>query len=83
MVIKPDGSEINADQNDNHIVFKTLEINDFIYLKWKIRNYYTGKLSNHFWDQFYFNAFYPIQNIRYSVLIPDDFHFQYASRNMG
>ena len=82
VVIKPDGSEINADQNDNQVVFKTLEENDFIYLKWKIRNYYSGKLSNHFWDQFYFNAYNPIQDIRYAILIPDDFQFQYKTQFM-
>ena len=82
VVIKPDGSEINADQNDNQLVFKTLEENDFIYLKWKIRNFYSGKLSNHFWDHFYFNAYYPIQDIRYAILVPDDFRFQYKTQFM-
>ncbi|MBN2104911.1 DUF3857 domain-containing protein [bacterium] len=82
IVIKPDGSEINADQNDNQLVFKTLEENDFIYLKWKIRNYYSGKLSNHFWDDFYFNTYYPVQDIRYAILAPDDFIFQYKTQFM-
>jgi tetratricopeptide (TPR) repeat protein len=82
VVIKPDRSEINADQDDNHIVFKTLEEGDFIYVKWKIRNYYSGKLSNHFWDHFYFNAFYPVIDIRYALLVPDEFNFQYQTQLM-
>ena len=82
VVIKQDGSEINADQDDNHIVFKTLEEGDFIYVKWKIRNYYSGKLSNHFWDHFYFNAFYPVLDIRYAVLVPDGFNFRYQTQLM-
>jgi tetratricopeptide (TPR) repeat protein len=82
VVIKPDRSEINADQDDNHIVFKTLEEGDFIYVKWKIRNYYSGKLSNHFWDHFYFNAFYPVIDIRYALLVPDGFNFQVQTQLM-
>lgn len=82
VVVKLDGSEIAADVNQNHAVFKSLEENEFIYMKWKIKNYYTGKLSNHFWDQFYFNGFYPIKDIRYSLLVPDNFDFHYNTQNM-
>lgn len=82
VVFKQDGSEINADVNINHVVFKSLEENDFIYLRWRIKNYYTGKLSNHFWDQFYFNGFTPIKDIRYSLLLPKGFKFHYNTKNM-
>ncbi|MBN1783048.1 DUF3857 domain-containing protein [bacterium] len=83
VVIKKDGSEINADQRDNQLVFKTLEENDILYLKWKIRNFYTGKLSNHFWDSFYFNAYYPVRDIRYAILIPREFKFEYKTQFMS
>jgi len=82
VVIKQDGAEIAADVNRNQVVFKSLEKEDFIYLKWRIKNYYTGKLSNHFWDQFFFNGFYPIEDIRYSLLAPEDFKFRHAAQNM-
>ncbi|UCE05749.1 MAG: hypothetical protein JSW07_19490 [bacterium] len=72
MVIKDDDSEIKADIDVNHIVFKSLEKNNFIYLKWRIKNYYSGKLSNHFWDKFNFNCFYPIKFVRYSLLVPEN-----------
>jgi tetratricopeptide (TPR) repeat protein len=81
VVIKQDGAEINADVNQNHVVFKSLEENNFIYLRWRIKNYYTGKLSNHFWDQFYFNGFTPIKDIRYAVSVPEDFEFHYRTQN--
>ncbi|MFQ5770680.1 MAG: tetratricopeptide repeat protein, partial [bacterium] len=82
VVIKSDGSEINADIDVNHIVFKSLEANDFIYLKWKLKNFYSGKLANHFWDTFYFNAYYPAKMIRYALLVPNNFSFNYQTQNM-
>lgn len=83
VVIKQDGAEIIADINRNQVVFKSLEKDDYIYLKWRIKNYYTGKLSNHFWDRFFFNGFYPIKDIRYSLLVPEDFKFRYTAQNMA
>jgi tetratricopeptide (TPR) repeat protein len=82
IVIKNNGSEIKADIEDNHIVFKTLEENDHIYLKWGIKNYYTGSLSGDFWDTQYFNGLYPIKNIRYSLLVPRGFKYQTSTQNM-
>lgn len=82
VVIKPDGAEIKADVGNNQVVFKSLEENDFIYLKWRIKNFYRGKLSNHFWDTFFFNGFYPIKQIRYSLLAPADLKFQYRGLRM-
>jgi len=33
VVIKKDGSEIDADKNDGEVVFKSLDVYDCIYLK--------------------------------------------------
>jgi tetratricopeptide (TPR) repeat protein len=82
VVIKKDGSEVKADAEDNYVVFKSLEENDFIYLHWKIKNYYNGKLSEHFWDKFNFNGAYPIDKVQYALLIPEDFKFNYSTQNM-
>lgn len=82
VVIKSDGSEVKADAEDNYVVFKSLEENDFIYLRWKIKNYYNGKLSEHFWDKFNFNGAYPIEKVQVALLIPADFDFHYSTQNM-
>jgi Tfp pilus assembly protein PilF len=81
-VIKGDGAEIEADIQNNHVVFKSLEKNDFIYLKWRLKKYYTGKLASHFWDAFYFNGFYPAKKVRYALLAPESFKFQFKGQNM-
>lgn len=72
VVIKNDGSEIKADIDENYVVFKSIEPDDHIHLKWRIKNFYSGKLANHFWDKFYFNGFYPMKTIRYSLLVSEN-----------
>lgn len=81
ITLKPDGTEIRADVNRNFIVFKSLEKNDFIYLKWKIRDFNSGKLTKHFWDEFYFNAYMPVINSEYGLLMPENVEFNAQSRN--
>ncbi len=83
VVIKKDGSEIDADKNDGEVVFKSMDVNDCIYMKYKIRNYYTGALSSHFWDGFNFNLFFPIENIRYSLIMPSGINVYYRGQNMS
>ena len=79
VVIKAlDHSEIKADINQNQIVFKSFEVGDMIYIKWHVKNYYSGNLSKHFWDEIYFNGFIPKQLVRYSLLVPQGLSFTYT-----
>lgn len=82
VTVKSDGSETKADVDESYVVFKTLEENDVIHLKWHIKNHYSGKLSNHFFDTYYFNGFYPAQHVRYELLAPKGFTFNYKAQNM-
>ncbi|MGH9850619.1 MAG: transglutaminase domain-containing protein, partial [Blastocatellia bacterium] len=82
VVLKPNGTEIKADLNQNHVVFKTLEKNDTIYLKWSVKNYNSGRLFSDFWDTQYFNSFYPSKLTRYSLLTPKGCDFRSNAQNM-
>jgi hypothetical protein len=82
VVIKPNGNEITADIKDNHVVFKTLEANDAIFLKWNIKNYNSGMLFKDFWDTAHFNGFFPGRLIRYSLLVPQGYKFRTSAQNM-
>jgi predicted Zn-dependent protease/transglutaminase-like putative cysteine protease len=83
VVIKQNGSEIDADKKDGDLVFKSLEVGDYIYVKYKIRNFFTGELSNHFWDEFNFNKFYPVVNERYALITPNNKEVFYRGQNMS
>ncbi|HLP20154.1 MAG TPA: DUF3857 domain-containing protein, partial [Chitinophagales bacterium] len=69
-VFKKDGSKIQAERNDAYVVFTNLEVDDAIHISYRLENYNTGKLAQHFWDQFNFNFDFPSKISRYSLLIP-------------
>ncbi|MDB5282590.1 MAG: transglutaminase protein, partial [Bacteroidota bacterium] len=69
-VLKKDGNKVQSEKNDDDIVFTNLESGDAIHLSYRIENYNTGKLAQHFWDQFNFNFDFPGKISRYSILLP-------------
>jgi tetratricopeptide (TPR) repeat protein len=81
VVIKQDGARIQGDINGYRVVFKTLEPNDIIYMKWKLKNYQSGEMFGHFWDTENMSLFIPAKTIRYSLLVPKDREFQYKTVN--
>jgi len=82
VTIKADGKEIRADISRNMSVFKGLEPNDFVYIKYKIRNYNTGKLARHVWDEHYFNQYFPVTHAEYAMIIPDGLQFTTSQQEM-
>lgn len=80
-VFKKDGNKIQAEKNNSYIVFTNLEVGDAIHLSYRIENYNTGKLAQHFWEQFHFNFSYPVLISRYSVLLPSNKEFKYEVLN--
>ena len=82
VTIKNDGSEVKADVVRNSMVFKQLEENECIYVKWKTKNHYNGKLSNQFWDENYFNGGYPVVFARYALLVPEQLKFTHRTQHM-
>ncbi len=83
VVFKLDGTEVKADIKNNQLVFKSLEPNECIYIKWRVQNYNKGRLSPHFWDEIHFNYYYPVEQIKYSLLLPKDFKFDHKTQNMS
>ncbi len=82
VVIKQDGSRIQGDRNRNRVVFKTLEEDDVIYLKWKLEDYQSGDMLGHFWDVESLSYPIPAQAVRYSLLVPKQKEFQYKTMNI-
>ena len=69
-VLKKDGNKVQAEKNEGYLVFTNLEAGDAIHASYRIENYNTGKLAQHFWEQFNFNFDYPVKLSRYSLLVP-------------
>lgn len=82
VAVKPDGTETKADVDGGYVVFKALEQNDVVHIKWRTKSHYSGKLARHFFDTYYFNGYYPAQDVRYEILAPKSFHFNYRTQNI-
>jgi tetratricopeptide (TPR) repeat protein len=80
-IFKKDGSKVQADVNENQVVFSSLEINDAIHVSYKLENAYSGKLAENFWEEFNFNSGYPMKLSRYSLLVPANKKFGYRMYN--
>jgi tetratricopeptide (TPR) repeat protein len=79
--VKKDGSKIKAEIDDDRCVFTNLEVGDAILIVYKLENYYSGKLSEHFWDEFNFNGFLPMANSTFSLIVPTNRPFKYEVKN--
>lgn len=80
-IFKKDGSKVQAEANNNQLVFSSLEKGDAIHIAYRLENSYYGKLAEHFWDDFNFSNAYPVQVARYSLIVPAKRNFQYKVYN--
>ncbi|MBT3252423.1 MAG: tetratricopeptide repeat protein [Candidatus Marinimicrobia bacterium] len=83
VVLKADGTEIKADEKNGKVIFKSLVPNDHIYIKWRVQNYYQGRLSQHLWEEIHFNFFFPVKERKYSLLIPKGYSIQTKTQFMS
>ncbi len=81
VVRKPSGDEIRADINSRTIVFKNLEKNDILYIKYKLKSYYRGSLSDQTWEHLVFSYDIPVINVSYSVLAMYDRQINWRAIN--
>ncbi len=80
-LFKKDGSKIQAENNENQVVFSSLEVGDAIHISYKLESSSYGKLSEHFWQDFTFNDASPILQARFSLLVPTDKKFNFKMYN--
>ena len=80
-LFKKDGSKVQAESNNNQIVFSSLEVGDAIHVSYKLESSSYGKLSEHFWSDFTFNGGTPVLTARYSLLVPTSKKFQFKAYN--
>lgn len=84
-VIKPNGTKVPAEKNENNLVFTNLEVGDVINISYKLLNYSKGSLASHFYDSFYFSMSYPSVSLKYSLLISKNkkFNYQFSKQNIA
>ena len=81
-IIKANGQKVKAETNGNsHIVFTNLEVNDVLYLEYRIKDMATDIFSKHIFDQTNFKYFVPTMVTSYSILAPKDKKIEYVVAN--
>jgi tetratricopeptide (TPR) repeat protein len=80
-VYKQNGTKIEAEINDDYVVFTGLEVGDVVYLQYKLKDYVYGKLINEFFDSYNINTFFPREKVKISYIIPNNKKFQYKVMN--
>jgi len=81
-IIKANGQKVKAETNgNNHIVFTNLEVNDVLYLEYRIKDHSSDVLSKHITDQTTFKYFVPTMVTSVSILAPKDKKINYVVSN--
>ena len=81
-VIKSNGNVVKAEtDDDNHIVFTNLEVNDVLHVEYRIQDFSSGKIASQFFDKFLFQYSIPALVCRYSLLIPEGKKFNWKVTN--
>lgn len=76
-ILKKNGSIVKAQANDSDLVFSNLEIEDAIHITYKIKNYHSGILGKHIWEEHFFKYFFPIQYTSFSLMVPENQKLNY------
>jgi len=69
--IKANGDEIDAERSGAEAVFTNLEVGDFIFVSYTEKQVRGGKSDLFVYDNFGLNAYYPVFDRKYTVLVED------------
>ena len=69
-IIKTNMTHIRGEVNDNQVVFTKLEAGDVVVFRYRVRDYYYGRMSRELWDQYYFGGQIYSARVRFNVVIP-------------
>ena len=82
-VIKKNGQKVEAEENENEMVFPSLEVGDVIYVAYRMENYTGGKLCKEFWEDHIFNSFVPKLVSTFKLLTPKGYKFNIDTVNLN
>ncbi len=80
-VLKKNGNRLQAEVNDNHIVYTSLEPGDAVYLIYKKKRYVTGQMTKQFYEKWLLNDWYPTLDNEYHLLVANGVKFDFVMTN--
>jgi tetratricopeptide (TPR) repeat protein len=67
---RANGSQVQADVQNNKVVFKSLQPGDCIVLEWSLKNFYTGEMAGQIYGTKEFDPSYPSFDNRLRLITP-------------
>lgn len=80
-VLKKNGNRLQAEINDNLIVYTSLEPGDGVLLIFKKQRTVSGQMTKHFYEKWLLNSWYPSLHIGYDLLVAKGVKFDYKIDN--
>ncbi len=74
-VLKKNGNRLQAEVNDNQIVYTSLEPGDAVFLIYKKTKEISGQMSKQFYEKYLLSNWYPTLNMEYNLLVSKDVKF--------
>lgn len=83
IVIKPNGTQVKADISESgEVVFKTMEENDIVFVKWSTQSIEGGYFLHHHYETSYFEMTYPVMLTRFAIVVPDNYKLAIKTQQM-
>jgi tetratricopeptide (TPR) repeat protein len=80
-VLKKNGNRLQAETNDNNIVYTSLEPGDAIFLIYRRNKNITGQMSKQLFEKWMLSNWYPTLNMEYNLLIAKELKLNYDLNN--
>jgi tetratricopeptide (TPR) repeat protein len=80
-VLKKNGNRLQAETNDNNIVYTSLEPGDATFLIYRRNKNITGQMSKQLFEKWMLSNWYPTLNIEYNLLIAKELKLNYDLNN--
>jgi tetratricopeptide (TPR) repeat protein len=80
-VLKKNGNRLQAEVNENHVVYTSLEPGDAVFLIYRRSKNISGLMSKYFYEKWLLSNWYTTLNMEYNLLISKDLKFNYRIDN--
>jgi tetratricopeptide (TPR) repeat protein len=80
-LLKENNSRLKAEESGQMLVFPNIEVGDAIKIIYRVQTYTGYSLTNHFWDDFQMDLFYPVKTSKYLLAVESGKKFEYKVTN--
>ena len=80
-LLKGNNSRLKAEESGQMLVFPNIEVGDAIKVIYRVQTYTGYSLTNHFWDDFQMDLYFPVITSKYVLAVEEGKDFKYKVTN--